>query len=576
MPVKPTFDWEQTDTSVILRVQVKGFKPEAVDVFISDTFVKINAHPTYLLQLDLLHAINVEQSGFWHDMPTVKVTLRKAAAQPWDTLCIDPKTPYAELRERREGALDRAEKLYNTTLRTREEQKAVERKRMFNEQWEIEKALRREIEGKMKAERNQEEQGLEAWEAQLSKEAAARASSYTTPGDIVPTAPPVRRAGETTNVTIDFTPASVTMPARSRGDEDYYLKSKYKPVSIEDAPMFWKDRGDKLFRARDWVGAANAYSESIKRDGSFFTCVLNRAACHLKCHDYPKAVADCDLAMTILSNTPASETTQERYKQQLIKIHVRRGAARAWNGEPGKALEDFRMAQAYRRTFDDDNRGETAEIDRDLGSIEAYMKQHNLIEDHDPTAERRSKAGQLYMHGQYAAAADEFRALLEINEFDYKARANLAAAHLQMGDFDECLAETTKIIDFCKDVASALSQPGVQSCNLMDSDDEEDADDELVAKRADAARTIRERSGHVYLLLKCYARAAAALCGKKQYREAYDYMELAVRISPYDDDLRDDANRILEKLRMDTIVQSTQNQQQRPAAAAAAATPSNK
>ena len=50
---------------------------------------------------------------------------------------------------------------------------------------------------------------------------------------------------------------------------------------------------------------------------------------------------------------------------------------------------------------------------------------------------------------------------------------------------------------------------------------------------------------------------AAALCGKQQFKEAYEYMEMAVRISPYDDDLRDDANRILEKLRMDTLVRST-------------------
>jgi dyslexia susceptibility 1 candidate gene 1 protein len=582
MPVKPTFDWEQTDTKVVVRVQVKGFKPDAVDVFISDTFVKINAHPTYLLQLDLLHPIDVSQSGFYRDMPTVKLTLHKSAVQPWDTLCIDPKTPYDEVRARRDGALDRAEKLYNTTLRSREDQKAVEKKRMFHEHWEMEKDLRKEIEGKMKAERETEEKGLAQWEDTIAADAAERAKSIKTPADILAASAtvPIRSSGQTTNVTIDFTPASQSMPTRSRGDEDYYLKSRYKPVSIEDAPMFWKEKGDKLYRGRDWQAAANAYSESIKRDGSFLTCVMNRAACHLKVHEYKRCAEDCDLAMTILSNTPASETTQDRYKRILIKIHVRRGAARGWSGEAGRALEDFRMAQAYARTFDEDQAaGEIAEIERDLASIEAYMAKNNLVEDRDPIAEQRSKANYLYMHGNYAGAAEIFTELLTTNEFDFKSRSNLAATFLHMGDFEGCMRETQNVMDFCKDVANALNQPGVQSSNLMDSDDEDEAEDEMVAKRNDAAKTIRERSGHVYVLLKSYVRMAAALCGKQQYKEAYEFMEMAVRISPYDDDLRDDANRILEKLRMDTLVRSTavgkQNAEDAKAASVAGERPAN-
>jgi dyslexia susceptibility 1 candidate gene 1 protein len=31
-------------------------------------------------------------------------------------------------------------------------------------------------------------------------------------------------------------------------------------------------------------------------------------------------------------------------------------------------------------------------------------------------------------------------------------------------------------------------------------------------------------------------------------------MEQAIRITPYDDDLRDDANRIAEKVRMETLI----------------------
>lgn len=563
MPVKPTFEWEQSDTDIIVRVIVKGFKADAVDVFISDTFVKVNAAPTYLLQLDLLQPIVVDKSGFWADMPALKITLKKAVAEPWDTLCIDPKTPYAELRERRDAALVRAEQLYNTKLDTREKQKEVEKKRMFNEHWEIERNLRKEIEAKVKAERDAEATDLAKWEADV---AAANRKKIATPGDIAATMPAIR---ETTTVSIDFTPASQTLPSRSRGDEDYYLKSRYKPVSIEDAPMFWKEKGDKLYRARDWQGAADAYSESIKRDGSFMTCVMNRAACRLRMHLYDKVEEDCDLAMTMLSNTPASETTQERYKYVLTKIHVRRGAGRAWAGKMGKALEDFRMAQAYRRAMDDDVKGDLGEIDRDLEAIEGYMRQHGHVEQRDPVSDRRYVANHLYGQGKYEDSAEIYRELLNENEYDFKSRSNLSAALLQMGKFDESLDESLKIIEFCKDVAAALQEPGVQSSNLLDSDDEEDGEDEMVKKRNEAAALIRERSGHVYLLLKSYVRAGCAYCGKKDLRKGYEMLELAVRITPYDDDLRDDANRIVEQLRMQTLVGATKTGNNAPAKGAA-------
>ena len=51
------------------------------------------------------------------------------------------------------------------------------------------------------------------------------------------------------------------------------------------------------------------------------------------------------------------------------------------------------------------------------------------------------------------------------------------------------------------------------AAQVEDSDDEEDCEDELVAKKIEAAKTIQEKSGHVYLLLKSYVRAGAAYCG---------------------------------------------------------------
>eukprot|EP00388_Colpodella_angusta_P000403 GDKJ01001462.1.p1 GENE.GDKJ01001462.1~~GDKJ01001462.1.p1 ORF type:complete len:153 (-),score=26.11 GDKJ01001462.1:89-547(-) len=124
-----------------------------------------------------------------------------------------------------------------------------------------------------------------------------------------------------------------------------------------------------------------------------------------------------------------------------------------------------------------------------------------------------------------------------------------------MGKHKEALAESQKVIEFCGEVAAALKEPGaVSGSALNDSDDEDEAEDELVVRKNAAARKIGEKSGHVYILLKAYVRSAAALSGLKDYRRAFDFMEMAVRITPYDDDLREDANKLLEKLKFETLI----------------------
>ncbi len=600
MPIKPHFDWEQTQDFVVVQVVIKGFKKENVDVFISDTWVKVNAHPTYLLHLDLLHPIDVQQSSFYCEMPNITIKLKKTEIikqtkqghivvveddtnektendeenkekNIWDTLLIDPKTSREERLARRQASLTRAEQMYNMKLNTRENIKAAERKRYFQEQWELEKEQRREIERKMDEERREEQEKLEAWRTgELAEEQQASKKKILTPADIIfqqqnqnqnnAGGPGIRKnPGE---VRVTFTnPRSnnnaaydSNLPTRSRGDEEYYRKSRYKPVSVEDSPMFWKTKGDEAYRAHRWADAADAYSESIKRDGVFLTCTSNRAACWLRLHDYRRCIKDCDLAITMLGNMPASDTTQEKYRRTLIKLHARRGAAKAWSGDLQGGLNDYRLASAYKA---DD---EEEELLRDCDAIEQYMKQNEIVEKEDPMDSVRGDAVRAYYGGKYQEAADSFRKLLATDEYDLKARNNLTATLLQMGDLKEALQQSQILIQQTQEVANALNEPGAQSTQAVDSDDEEGdaADDDTGLKRRNAAaKLIRENTGHVYLLLKAYVRASCACSGLKRYKDALDYMEQAIKIAPYDNDLRDDAHKLLEKIRMDTLVESS-------------------
>ncbi|KAG5470691.1 hypothetical protein LSCM1_01937 [Leishmania martiniquensis] len=625
MPVKLQFTWDQTGEDVLLEIVIKGCRKDAVDVLIADVFVKVNAPPQYLLALDLLHEIDSAKSTQHftdaQDGVILHVKLRKVEVDlVWAALSVCQSSFGKQaLMQRRQESLQRAQQRYREQLDARVAQREAEKRRMLEAQWDVEKAQRALIEKRVKAEKDAAEAELYAWEdgrtppaagaasASLSSPvnttaegapeyaagifaaaAAAAATAAPSPPNLplpqtaLPAAPasslstatpPAIRQADTLNVTIDFTPKAFSMPTRSRGDEEYYRQSRYKPVSIEDTPMFWKERADKCYRAQQWKAAANAYSESIKRDGAFLTCVMNRSACYLHLAEYKKAIEDCSLALTMLANTPASEVTQERYRGLMTKLYARRGAAYCWADDLKSGVSDLRMANAYRDpTCDDD-------VAADLSMVEARMKERGIAEEDaraDPLSTRMQEAAAQYYRGSYEAAEATYSAILEEEPFHMKAKGNLAAVLLHAGKFKQALKICDEIVELCGEVAAALEQPGGLAADQLDSDDEEDEEeadwaapkaataaqgveeasnkDALVRKRRAAAKALSEQSGHVYMLLKAYVRSAAALCGMKEYHKAHGYLERALRITPYDNDLRDDCNRLAEKIRMDTLI----------------------
>ncbi|EAN80550.1 hypothetical protein, conserved [Trypanosoma brucei brucei TREU927] len=578
MPVKPVYEWEQTNTEVLLRITIKGFKKEAIDIFVSDLLVKVNASPTYLLVLDLLHPIDEAKSTHFmdpEDRTCLRVRLRKRVPELWESLCINEGEIGAEaIRERRAGAIQRAEESYNRRLKERVGKREEEKRRMTEEQWEVDRAQRRLIEGRMKEEKDSAEAELYSWEEQQRAEQQAHEEKKRAPqcpGDIgamqgsmeerkEEEMTPCVRHTETVVVPVQFTSKMAAIPTRSRGEDEYYRRSRYKPTRVEDSPMFWKERADKHYQRREWKAAADAYTESIKRDGAFLICVSNRAACFIQLFEYKRAIEDCTLALTMLSNTPASDLTQERYRYLMMKLHSRRGAAYCWGKCFERGIEDLRMAAAYCDAEED------ADVIADYKLVESYMKKRGMLETRDPLAAKLHEASSMYYQGDYAAAADVYRQVLEEDPYEVRARNNLSAALLHQGCFKEALMESSHVLEFCREVAEALSCPGALSTNLVDSDDEDGGEDgvggdgggcgedEVMRKRNAAARKVGEKSGHVYAILKACVRGAAAHCGLKDYRKALELLEQAMRITPYDNDLHDDYNRVVEKMRMETLL----------------------
>lgn len=614
MPIKPTYDWEQSEDEIFINVHIKGFKNEAVDIFCTDTFIKVNAPPTYLLYLDLTHEILPDEAKHYFDGEQAGLLhIRARKHEPgvaWDALAISiapvhsssssalassssaPMMSKKEILERRKASLERAGERYNKMLEARKAQRETEARRLTEAQWDVEKQQRQTIEKRMQEERAVAEEDLAVWEEGLVNPQGTTASHTrpvpSTPGEVFALHQTQRnergeeeaasssgvRAVDTVRVSIDFTPKSISIPTRSRGDEEYYRQSRYKPVHIHDSPMFWKERGDQEYKSGEFKAAADSYSESIKRDGVFLTCVMNRAACYLQLTEYKRCIEDCSLALDLLANTPSSELTQDRYRLLMTKLHARRGAAFAWNKDLLRGLQDYRMAAAYSDPTLE------AQTGKDLKALEKLAAEKGLEAaegELNPFAAVMLEANGLCYKGAYQEAVNLYNKILAEDPQHTHARSNRIVALLLLGEYDAALQECHRVIQTCEEVAQALaSTDGLDVADSDDDDEEEEEEaineedeegaahhksrenrDELISKRRAASQRIQEGTSHVYLLLKAYVRGAAALCGKKDYHGAHAYLQSALRITPYDNDLADDCLRLEEKIRMETLISAS-------------------
>ena len=115
MPISAHFTWEQTREDVLVHVALKGTAASSVDVYTTDSFVKVNFSP-YLLALDLNGKINYENTVARFDQRDGKLhlTLPKEAPGEWEGLTFkvseklgDKKTRKKILMDRRNDSMER-------------------------------------------------------------------------------------------------------------------------------------------------------------------------------------------------------------------------------------------------------------------------------------------------------------------------------------------------------------------------------------------------------------------------------------------------------------------------------------
>ncbi|KAH9190496.1 hypothetical protein AeNC1_007531 [Aphanomyces euteiches] len=127
------------------------------------------------------------------------------------------------------------------------------------------------------------------------------------------------------------------------------LQHDFARIGLLEMCAEWKQKGDSAYSSQDYATAREMYSEALKLDGTFISCLSNRAACHLALFDAFACVQDCSQALTILQDSVPSSVPysaipvagSEKRRLWVLKTLVRRGAAYMMAKDWAKAEKDY-------------------------------------------------------------------------------------------------------------------------------------------------------------------------------------------------------------------------------------------
>ena len=348
------FTWKETDVEVVITVPLKGVKGSKADIFSTDSYVKVS-YPPYLFEV-LLYAPVIEERCIARvGNGVIDFTLIKKEPGLWGRLHSEESEDKEKMIEKRAEAIEHAHKSAQELAEQKAKKKREEETFAIKQQMKLEEEERERIAREKQEEREKTERELEEWQKAKKKpvknEVVApkkvNSNSKSEKDSKKHKPPPPRTSG---SIQVHFTPRAFPTAARESKEEEEQewltkmaaarkIKTDDKDGSINERnPEFLKDKGVDFFKAGNFEGAINAFTEALKLNPRLPQLFSNRAACFLAIGEDDKCISDCTRALELFYPVVPSNYASR------AKVFVRRRTAYANVGELGLAQQDFNAA----------------------------------------------------------------------------------------------------------------------------------------------------------------------------------------------------------------------------------------
>lgn len=207
-----------------------------------------------------------------------------------------------------------------------------------------------------------------------------------------------------------------------------------------------KERGNALYKAKQFEEALAAYDEAFALDPSAILFLGNKAAVYIEMGEIDRALEQCQEAIDIGRSKRADY-------QDIAKIYQRMAAAHLKRDDFESAKECFTKGQT--EFFD-------KAIERKVKNLELEYRKKALQAYINPElgAEAKERGNAAFRENDFPTAIREYEEAVKRDPTNAAYRNNLAAALLKMGDFNGAKREVEKSLELDKTYVKAWAKKG--------------------------------------------------------------------------------------------------------------------
>lgn len=207
-----------------------------------------------------------------------------------------------------------------------------------------------------------------------------------------------------------------------------------------------KERGNNLYKSKNFDGAIAAYDEAIKLDGTNMTFFANKASVHLTAKKYDECIEACNEAVEVGKANMAPF-------EERAKVITRCGKAYQKKGELGKAIEMFESAQleSYDKT-----------TQRLLKNLQLEKKKADTLayQDDEKADEAKQRGNEFFRNKDFGPAVKEYEEAVKRAPKNAPIRNNLSAALCKVMDFNGAKREIEVALDIDPKYVKAWARKG--------------------------------------------------------------------------------------------------------------------
>lgn len=207
-----------------------------------------------------------------------------------------------------------------------------------------------------------------------------------------------------------------------------------------------KERGNALYKQKDFEGALAAYDEAIALDPTAVLFHGNKAAVYIEMGDTDKALEICEEAIKI-------GRAQRAAYEHIAKLYQRMAAAYLKKDDFPSAKEMYAKAQTEHFDKAIERKVKNLQLEYDKKVRLAYINPELALE-------HKEKGNAFFREAKYGEAIKEYEEAVKRDPNSAPLRNNLAAALLKVTDFNGAKAQVEKSLELDDKYVKAWAKKG--------------------------------------------------------------------------------------------------------------------